>query len=264
MKSKTKKLLAASVLAGGMIFSGGVNAANVVADSSFEHTPGGFKGENDITTVWGKYRPYAHTYRGVSGPDLNLVSSVQYGYYGNITMKAGKTYMGVEEEDGSHTLRQTVSLVSPDVTLEQIAKGEGRFCFSAWLQTCCDDEHGLYLTFNDAAHTQILFDLTKKKHQVTTADKVVNPGGSQNKVSETDKKYWKLYEVKGMIPPDATKATIEIKSAPGQDIKNGGDFGTDLVILDTVAGSGPVVNVKPPFSALLGLGGFTLILEPSK
>jgi len=252
MKLNTKTTLAASVLAGGMLFSGGADAANVVADTSFE----GVDGTNQ-TTAWGTYKPYAQTYGGVSGPDLNLVNTVDYGYFDNISMSAGNTYMGIEQE-ASKILSQTVSLENADVSLGQITLGLGRFAFSGWLQTCCNDEHGLYLTFNDAASTQIIFDLTTTTNQITTADKEVNPGGSNNTTSETDKKYWKFYEVKGVIPTDATSALIEIKLAPGQNGSGAYDFGTDLVILDTVA------VPEPSSAALLGLGGLALILRRRK
>ena len=252
----TKKTLATSILAGGMLFSGGADAANVLLDSSFEHPA-----NVNVDTDWGRFKPYAQTYGGVLGPDLNLVTTVDYGYNDNITMGSGSTFMGVEKApNNTHILTQTASLVNADLTLAQIQAGEGKFALSAWMQTCCNDAHAITLTFDDAASTTYMFDLTTTQYRITTADKEVNPGGSNNGTSETNLKYWKFYEVKADIPTDAENATVEITIAPGGTVHSGGDFGTDLLILDAVAVPVP----EPSSTALLGLGGLALILRRRK
>lgn len=250
LKNTNKTKLASGLLAGGMMFTGVASAANVIVDSNFD-------GDDTAAGPWGDYTKYAQTYGGVTGPDLNLVTTVDYGFFDNISLNAGANYMGLET-NVANELTQTVSLVSADVTAAQILAGDGRFAFSGWLQTCCDDDPALTLTFNDGASTQVIHSSVTLTNQVTTADKEVNPGGADNTLSETSERYWKFYELKGVIPTDATSATILISIAPGEAGTGSFDLGSDLVILDTVA------VPEPSSTALLGLGGLALILRRRK
>ena len=221
--------LAAAVVTGGLMFSGGAaQGANVLADSSFD-SPGPFPLTQ--TDAWGEYRAYAQTYGGVAGPDLPDVGTLNYGFNDDIPLAPGDSFHGLNLDELSS---QTVSLVNPDLTAGQISAGEGRFEFSGWMQTCCGDEPALELVFDDAALTTVILDRTETLNQVTTADKLVNPGGPDNTTSETSIGFWALYEVQGVIPTDATMATVTIRLAPGESGGGNFDLGADLVILDAV------------------------------
>ena len=64
--------------------------------------------------------------------------------------------------------------------------------------------------------------------------------------------------MKDVIPTDATKVTVEIALAPGQNMSGGGDFATDLLIVDAVS------VPEPSSTALLGLGGLALLFRRRK
>lgn len=247
--------LATSVLAGGMLFSGSAGAANVVANGGFETPNSGWTNQGGN---------YTHPYGGINGPQLTEVGTLSnYGFNDNLSDSAGTQFHGL-----SFPTSQVVTLTSGDLTGAQITAGQGRFSFSAWLATCCDDTPKITLEFDDAASTQVVFNRAIATHMQTTADLLVNPGGPNNAASQgvaTDasRRYWALYEFKGTIPTDATQASITIDDgrADGGVVGtgNGNDNYVDMVILDTVA-----QVPEPSSTALLGLGGVALILRRRK
>lgn len=230
--------LAAAVVTGGMLFSGSAaEGADIVVNGGFEIPAGqagsGWTNQGDN---------YNHPYSGINGPQLTLVGTLNdYGFNDNLSASAGTAFHGL-----SFPTTQTVDLVNADLTAVDIAMGEGRFAFSAWLAACCNDSPKITATFDSGS--SVTFNRGISDHLMTTADILVNPGGPNNAESEgvqndVNRRYWALYEFKGAIPTGATEVTITIDDgradavAAGSTVtgfNNGNDNYADMVIFDAV------------------------------
>ncbi|MFC4993806.1 PEP-CTERM sorting domain-containing protein [Rubritalea tangerina] len=241
--------LAAGVLAGGMMFSGDVEAANIVVD-------GGFEGDNTASGAWGAYNDYSHPYSGLGGPQLTVIGTLNdYGYNDDISLDAGAEFHGLG--GGS----QTIDLTSGGLSLATIAAGDARFAYSAWLAGYNGDNNtvALQLEWLDAGNSVVgstlLLDRGVTTNQVTTAELIVE--GADNGAA-ADPDYWALYEVKGTIDTAATQARITFVAGTGHVAGGANDWYADNVVLDVVA------VPEPSSTALIGLGGLALILRRRK
>lgn len=230
--------LAAAVVTGGLLFSGNVApAANVIVNSGFEIQA------NQPGSGWtNQGANYTHPYGGIRGPQLTAVGTLNdYGFNDNLSASAGTQFHGL-----SFPTSQTVDLVNPDLTAGDILAGEGRFAFSSWLASCCSDVAKVTATFDDSASTSLSLNRGISDHLVTTADVLVNPGGpnnglSQGVLTDASRRYWALYEIRGVIPNDATQVTITVDdgredaAAAGATVGgNGNDNYADMMFFDAV------------------------------
>ena len=227
---KTKQKLAAAVVTGGLLFSGTVaQSADLVLNGGFEVPNSGWTNQGG---------DYTHPYGGINGPQLTEVGTIStYGFFDNLSASAGTSFHGL-----AFPSTQTVSLVNSDLTAQDISNGEGRFEFSSWLATCCGDNPKVTATFDDSAGTTVSLNRGISDFQVTTADILVNPGGANNATSQgvdTDasRRYWALYETKGVIPTGATQVTFSVddgRADAGIVSGNGNDNYADMIIFDAV------------------------------
>jgi len=227
---KSSQKLAAAVVTGGLLFSGAAtDAADLVVNGGFELANTGWTNQGNN---------YNHPYGGINGPQLTEIGTIStYGFFDNISASAGTNFHGL-----AFPSTQTQSLVNADLTAAEILAGEGRFEFSSWLATCCGDNPKVTATFNDVAGTTFSLNRGISDFQVTTADVLMDPGGPNNALSrgvDTDesRRYWALYETKGVIPSDATEVTFSVddgRADAGVITGNGNDNYSDMFIFDAV------------------------------
>ena len=231
---KSKNPLAAAVVTGGLLFSGGTaDAANLIQNGGFETPNSGWTNQGG---------DYTHPYGGINGPQLTDVGTLNdYGFNNTLSADAGTSFHGL-----AFPTTQTVNLVNSDLSAADILAGEGRFAFSSWLATCCNDVPEVIATFNDGASTSIALNRGIATHMQTTADVLVNPLGANNAESlgvntDANRRYWALYEFRGLIPTDATEVTITVTdgranaaAAGASTGGNGNDNYADMMIFDAV------------------------------
>ena len=238
--------LARSVLAGAFAFAGQAQAANVVINPSFDNDSG-----TPITTTegtrtisgWGSIHLYNHTYTGTDGPVLGSVGTFPtYGVNDDIVLTEGSglggTYKGVGS--ASQTVNLTTALSAS--TMTAIANGYGQFSFSSWMSGYKNDANivatrlRFFSTTNGTGTALSTFTLDRgvTTNQITTADKILNPGGANNATSMTDTDWWALYETQNSVPTGAQSIIVDFVAGTGHGNAGANDWYADHVVVDII------------------------------
>jgi hypothetical protein len=265
-----------SILAGTAFFAGSAEAVNVIVNSDFDAPSGNpvttnsASGGNRTIAGWGVTHLYNHAYNGTQGPKLSAVGNLNYGVFDDIVLgdnSTSDTYKGVSNGTLAFSPKQTVDLSTALTAplLTEVANGGAAFSFSAWMAGYTGDAATAdivatrlqFFSSTDGTGTAlqtILLDRGALTNQITTADKLINPGGANNTASESDTDYWALYEFTGFVPATALSLTVDFVASPSQTI-NGGtyrDWYADQVVVDIV---------PEPSAALLGGIGMLALLR---
>jgi hypothetical protein len=271
-----KSLPFASILAGTAFFAGSADGVNVIVNSDFDAPPGNpvtansVAGGNRTLAGWGVTHLYNHAYNGTQGPKLSAVGDLNYGVNDDIVLgdsSTGDTYKGLSNGTLAFSPAQTVDLTGALTTpvLAAVAGGNAPFSFSAWMAGYSGDGATAdivatrlrFFSTTDGTGTElqtITLDRGTVTWQITTADKLVNPGGANNTASETDSDYWALYEFTGLVPATAQSLTVDFIASASQTTTGGTyrDWYADQVIVDIV---------PEPSTALFGGYGALALLR---
>ena len=247
-RNRSPRKMGLAVLAGGLAFVGGVEAAEVISDGSFENTT---RSSNPVVKVGGKVNPgvgegwstfstylYStmYTLPGPANCGADFLRPYPSGTYG-ITQSSTNVYQLVDLTAGT-------ALSAADID-----GGQGKFSLSAWFSS--------YLTQGDYSDLRLEF--------LNAAGGVVGeavPLGGQDFVANietgpnakfTDAKAWAQDLRAGTLPAGARAARVTLMSTSASGAPDGY---VDLVSLDVVnAGLAvPTVSRAEPANHAVGAG----------
>ncbi|MCW1925747.1 hypothetical protein OKA05_24530 [Luteolibacter arcticus] len=260
----TSSLAGISILAGAAFFAGTADAVNVVVNPSFNNDSGTpITTTNGTRTIsgWGSIHLYNHTYNGTLGPKLGGISNLPaYGVNDSIVIAEGTGLSGTYKGVGTAP-SQTINLTTlfTGASLAYIDTGAAQFSFSSWLTDYSGNQDTVaaqlrfFSTTNGTGTALATFVLDRgvTTNQVTTADILVNPGGANNAISQTNRAYWAFYEQQSLVPTGARSVVVNFIAGTGNVLAGGADWYADHLVVDIVP--------EPSVSLLGGLGALVLL-----